>query len=136
MINEIEWKKRREQEEEKYVYVEHTAHIFLLSRKKSIGGDYVACDFATYLISGLLCRTSMNETRLSSQELEGNSLERLSNECHIGGNLPETYLHHQADNKYHRHTADDISVVLNDELMAQDRWVLLILFIAERLRSE
>lgn len=47
-----------------------------------------------------------------------------------------TYLHHQADNKNHRHATDNVSMILNDELMAQDRRVLLVLLAAERFTPE
>lgn len=65
MINEIGLKERREEQEEKYVYVEHTTaqNTFFFSplAKSIVGEDDVACDFATYLIKGGLCGRSMNE---------------------------------------------------------------------------
>lgn len=39
----------------------------------------------------------------------------------------DTHLHHQSDDEDHCHAADDVSVILNDEFMAQDRWILLVL---------
>lgn len=59
----------------------------------------------------------------------------METQCHIVDNY-ETYLHHQADNKNHCNTTNDIRMILNDKLMAQNWWVLFILFIAEWLRSE
>jgi hypothetical protein len=50
-------------------------------------------------------------------------------------NCVDSYLHHQADNKNHSDAADNISVILNDEFMAQDRRVLLILLASKGLRS-
>lgn len=47
-----------------------------------------------------------------------------------------THLHHQTDNKHHCDTADDIGMILDDELMAQNRWILFILFATKRLRTE
>lgn len=40
-----------------------------------------------------------------------------------------THLHHQANNKHHRDTADDIGVILDDEFMAQN-WRILLVFLA------
>lgn len=110
--------------------------FFLRSRKKSIDGDDVACDFATYLISGWRWRMPMNETGQDAKGIVG---------CDGGGEVwvavgrgkvADTHLHHQTDNKNHRHTADDVCMILNHEFVAQDRRILLVLLATEGLRTE